>query len=280
MMKYCILCAAPRSGTMALAEAVATAYQVASPPEIFFNIDPEVGLEALHQDPEDRGNFFLFRSRAAASRPELLFPTPAMRQTLWRLYLDHLADAYSNDGVLMDIKYNSWHHLDGYWRFPTEPPGLVQIVRESRIPVVHLVRRNLFALYCSLRRAELSNIWQKKNGDPSHPQTLAVDLGDCLRWMTDMRNMQEQFAGWFHGHPVHTLTFETLFDQGRFAPHVYDVFTEVFGHSPVRELSTGYTKVLPPLNRVVENADAVLDFFANTDFDDLVRGSLGKPSGQ
>jgi hypothetical protein len=157
--EFCVICAAPRSGTTLLAEALERAYDLASPSEVFHeaHANPTVELANVRHAVQ-RSNFFRFRTNCIRERPELLSPDYAARQELFDTYLDHLRKVFEKDRFLIDVKYNSWHHLDGFWRFPTDPPGLIRLLRERKITVVHLVRENLFALYCSLRMAELTDV--------------------------------------------------------------------------------------------------------------------------
>jgi LPS sulfotransferase NodH len=273
--EFCIICAAPRSGTTFLGDAVWSAYDAAWPEEIFHEINAKPGVDFRNaEDWEQRGNFFTFRADAIRHRPELIYPDIRARRALFNLYLDNLRAVFPNDRFLIDIKYNSWHHLDGFWRSPTDPPGLIELVSEKNIPVVHLIRRNLFALYCSLRLAVMSDLWSKKLGDPAETRTLKVDLEDCRRWMTEMASTQKLFAKWLQGHPGHTLTYESLMDNGRFAEGVSEVFTNIFGRRPLHELTTTYTKILPPLYSIIENAQAVVNHFAGTEFEMFVKTSL------
>lgn len=275
MAKFCIICAAPRSGTTFLADAVCAAYEATNSREIFNDAFVEPGFDFRNaEDFQDRANFFMFRADAILRRPELVYQDIGARRALFDQYLDYLREISPTDRCLIDIKYSSWHHLDGYWRFQNDPPGLIELVREKNIPIVHLVRENLFALYCSLQLARLSNIWHSQVEGPSPTKTLKVDIEACRHWMTEMAGTQSLFAEWFHGHPVHTLTYEGLLDHGHFAKDVSDVFTNIFGTPPLRELTTTFRKVLPPLYRIVENAREVIDCFVGTPFESFVKTSL------
>jgi len=275
MSRFCIICAAPRSGTTFLADAVCTAYEATNANEIFNDAYIEPGFDFRNaEDPQDRANFFMFRADAILRRPELVYPDINTRRALFDLYLDHLRETFTTDRCLIDVKYNSWHHLDDYWRFQHESPGLIELVREKNIPIVHLVRENVFALYCSLQLARLSNIWHSRVEGSAASKTLKVDVEDCRQWMTEMAETQSLFAEWLRGQRVQTLTYEGLLDRGHFAKDVSDVFTNVFGIPPIHELTTTYRKVLPPLYRIVENAREVIDRFAGTPFESFVRTSL------
>jgi LPS sulfotransferase NodH len=278
MAEFCIICAAARSGTTFLGDAVRTAYDAAWPEEIFHDGFARPGLD-YRNAPEwqVRSSFFNFCAAAFARRPELSYPDANSRRALLDLYLENLRSVFPEDRYLIDIKYGSWSHFDGFRRRPGEPPYLLELAREKGIPIVHLVRENSFALYCSLRLAILSGIWSLDPGETAGMRTLKVDLEDCRYWMTEASKTQQRFAKWLRGHAVYNLTYESLVENGRFRQGVSDVFTEIFGRPPIRELTTTYTKILPPLSRVVENAEEVLDYFAGTEFEAFVKMSLLEP---
>lgn len=274
LTEFCIVCAAPRSGTTFLSDAVSAAYDTAWPSEIFHNVSKPGPDFRIAEDWDQLGNYFHFRAEALLKRPDLIYPDHTNCRVLFDLYLDHLRELFGKPQLLIDVKYNSWHHFDSFWRFPWDSPYLMHLVRERQIPVVHLVRRNLFSLYCSLRMAEMSTVWHREAGQPENSRMLTVDVKDCHRWMTQMAGTQQLFANWLSGHRVYNLTYENLLENGRFSKEVTDVFARVFGRSPIRELATTYRKVLPPLHGVVQNAPAVLEHFAGTEFDAFVQESL------
>lgn len=275
MNDFCVICAAPRSGTVLLEEAVSRAYQTAWPSEIFDEAFARPGVDYRHSpDAPLRGNFFNFRDEAVRSRPELLFPHLDARRQLFELYLDNLRTLFPNERFLLDIKYTSSHHLDGFWRSPADPPGLIELIRELNIPVVHLVRRNLFSLYVSLRIATISGIWSRTPSKPANRTPLTVDPEPCRLWMANMARTQKLFADWLGACRVYNLTYECLTEEGGFAKTVSGVFTEIFGRPPECDITPGYGKVLPPLGQVVQNALEVRDYFAGSEFENFVNAAL------
>ena len=275
MADFCIICAAPRSGTTFLGDSVRRAYEAAWPGEIFYEVRLEPGIDPRNvEDRHARGNFFTLRARALHQRPELTYPDIDARRALFDLYLDSLRTGFPERRFLLDVKYTSWHHLDGYWRGPKDPPGLIELVREKNIPVVHLVRQNVFALYCSQRLAETSGKWERQAGTPANTGTLTIHPEECHQWMIDMVNTQKMFTKWLAGCTVHALTYENLLDRGSFAHEVAETFTAIFGSQPIRPWTTSFAKVLPPLNRVIENGQTVADYFQGTEFESFVKSSL------
>lgn len=272
---FCILCAAPRSGTTLLGDAVKRGYQCAVPAEIFHE---DCALPALDYrnsaDAQQRGNFFNFRAELIRSRPELYYPHANARRQLFELYLNNLRTLFPNERFLLDIKYTSWHHLDGFRRDPAGPPGLMELIRDRNIPVVHLIRRNLFSLYVSTRIAIASGIWERVPSEPANRATLTIDLDHCRLWMTNMARTQKLFSNWLSGCRVYNLTYESLTEKDAFANAVTGVFTGIFGGPPEGEITPGYAKILPPLHYVVENAGRVRDYFAGSEFEGFVNAAL------
>jgi hypothetical protein len=98
-----------------------TPYQCAWPAEIFHEEFARPGRDYRTSTyPQERGNFFTFREEIVRSRPELLYPHLSARRRLFELYLDNLRALFPKDRFLLDIKFTSWHHLDGFWRDPSD----------------------------------------------------------------------------------------------------------------------------------------------------------------
>jgi hypothetical protein len=275
MSEFCIVCAAPQSGSTFLEGVVQAAYEATGPGEIFLDWAAQPGRD-YRGAPERqvRGNFFNFRAEAFASRPELSYPDVDSRRTLFDLYLENLRSVFRTDRCLLAVDYFSWHHLDGCWRQPHDPPGLLELAREKGIPIVHLVRENIFALYCSLQVALPSGAGARESGEAGEMGTLTVSLEDCRRWLMEISTAQQHFTNWLTGHAVYNLTYESLVEDGRFRQSVSGTFTEIFGRPPIHELALSATDIHPRLSPVIANAEEVLDFFAGTEFEALVRASL------
>jgi hypothetical protein len=92
--------------------------------------------------------------------------------------------------------------------------------------------------------------------------------------MQQLARLQMLFEQWLNGHRLYSLTYEDLLNQGSFTPAVTEVFAEAFGCLPTHELKPRLGKILPPLSQVVENGDCLVDFFAGTEFEACVRGSI------
>jgi tetratricopeptide (TPR) repeat protein len=256
----CIVLAAPRTGSTVLGQAVSEAWQADFLGEVF------------HDEPDHDffgANFFQFRRGLVETAPSLSVPTWKNQRTILQEYCRHVGSISPSGSSILDVKYYSWHHLNQCFVLPHEPPTLVDFVRETSWPIVHLVRNNLFALYCSLKLSQKRGVWHNTSetepvsGRPS----LFVDVDACRVDLERLRSARRLFDGWFCGYQnIYHLTYERMFDGDRFSREVEEVFTKVFGEAPVTALAPSMRKVTPPLCEVVENRAEVLLGLSGTPF--------------
>jgi hypothetical protein len=274
MSVTCILIAPPRSGTTVLGHAVTQAFAAAWPQEIFNGefADPAIDYRRA-DDIHARTNFFNYRHEVLSRRPELSYPTKENQAFLFRGYLDYISGVEKAERLLIDVKYTSLHHLNSYWNLPQERPGLIAIVRDLGLPVIHLQRRNLFALYCSLAYAEASGVWvsfESKTGR----HRIAIDTARCLKYMGQIDAMTRYIRDWFFQYPVAELEYETMLRGESWSDEVRDTFSRIFGMPPVKPLSAVYRKVAPPLREVVTNPGEVLVALRGTPYQAMTEEAL------
>ena len=174
---------------------------------------------------------------------------------------------------LIDVKYTSIHHQDLYWRLPDGRPGLVDIVRELRLPVVHLTRRNLFALYCSLAYAEATGVWAAVDDTNEH-RAIVVDVVRCKAYMEQISAISKSVRDWLSGHGVFELEYEAILGEGIWSDRVADTFSKIYGAPPSAPLKTAYHKATPLLGKIVQNAEEVLLALRGTPFQSMAEEAL------
>ena len=250
-----------------LGDAVSRSFQTVWPQEIFHDqhADPKFDFKTS-PDIGKRLNFFNFRHDVLKGRPPLSLPSMANQSLIFDEYLEYLVHSENTPRYLLDIKYTSWHHLDSYWRVFCQRPHLLAEVMKRQIPIVHLKRSNLFALYCSQKLAAQTGVWQALDDQTRLGRRLTVDVSRCLRELEDIRTTQHLFERWLFGYPVRELEYETLLAAGGFSENVEEVFKGIYGIPPFEPLSTLHRKVTPPLSEVVWNKDEVLQALQGTDF--------------
>lgn len=274
--QFCILLAAARSGTQVLGLAAAKSFGARWLKEVFHEdvADPAVDL-ASEPDIAKKSSFFNFRHQRLREANELSYPSEANQRALFVEYLNYLVDRFGQTALLMDIKYNSWHHLNAYWSYFFDPPGLVKLVREYKIPVVHLVRENSFAQYCSVELATKTGIWY--SAVPiEQSASLHIDVRHCEYRLHMIEKTTEMFKRWFDGHRVYDLSYESMIGSDGFSPKAREIFVNIFGREPRSPLEPEHKKVSPPLHTVIANSDAVRRHFRGSKYSDMIDRALAE----
>ena len=198
-----IMLARQRSGTNALRRVLHGHPEVFASPEVF-HAEPSPGSEF-----EWDMNFFRFLERhpkATAWRSQSV----ALQEEIFLDFLTFLRGFSEKRFVVLDVKLNSTHHLDGPWRSVTDVPSLFMFVKKHRVPTLHLTRRNYLRYYLSWAKAELTDSWAKWDQDPKGPTDeprLEVDVDD-LMWRMDQCRSEELLTSRFLGGPPEYLTFD------------------------------------------------------------------------
>jgi len=274
MAVFCILLADARSGTTLLGDAVSRSFRVVWPGEIFHDEFANARLDFRSSEKiSERFSFFNFRHEVFKTRPELSMPSPANQSLLLREYLEYLKSCEPAGRYLLDVKYASWHHLEPYWRTLQSRPHLLKEAMRLHLPLVHLKRSNLFALYCSQQLATETGVWHVYQERPASDVRLTLDIPRCLRELDLIRSSQRMFDHWLAGY-AHELEYETLISADGFSTQVEQTFTQVYGIAPAEPLSTVHWKVTPPLRHIVVNKDDVLSALRGTDFQKMAEEVL------
>lgn len=250
-----------------LGDAISRSFLALWPNEVFHDgyADPELDFRSS-KNLSQRLGFFNFRHDVLKTRPELSMPSPANQSLLLTEYLEYLATSERADRYLLDVKHTSWHHLEPYWRIFYDRPHMLSEAMRLRLPLVHLKRSNLFALYCSQKFAMETDVWHVLENRAGSDHGMTIDVAHCVSELQNFDAAQRMFDRWLADYPVHELVYEALLTPGGFAKNVEQAFIEIYGVTPVQPLSTVYRKVTPPLRDVVINKDEVLSALRGTDF--------------
>jgi Flp pilus assembly protein TadD len=272
-LNACVVLAAPRTGSTVLGKAASAAWDTDLHGEIFLD-KPEGDNSASHFYD---GNFFQFRRSLLERNSALSVPTYENQRSIFDSYCGYLTSMSECGASLLDIKYYSWHHLNVCFVLPHEPPTLIDFVREANWPVVHLVRENLFALYCSVKLGETTKTWHQNKGGPTAGDrpSLRIDVRACRLEMDRIKAATGLFNRWFEDYDnFHHLTYERLFSGEAFSPEVTMTLTRMFDEPPVRPLIPPLQKVNPRLRNLVENGEEVLRAFEGTSYYSMISEAL------
>ena len=276
MKKFCIVLAGQRTGSTGLGRGLAQLADFRWVSEIFHSdfADPAIDLDS-ESDIVKGSNFFNFRYYQCRLDPTLTMPSEMNQKYLFQEYLKFLENRFDKRGFIIDIKYNSWHHLNTYDLWPESAPFLLKMVCQAEFPILHLIRENLFAQYCSHELAIKSNRWQRLSGEAQITGTLTLDLKEATSFMNQMERQAALFQSFLVGYePYHVLKYEEIFEDDHLSNDVVQYFSELFSCDPKRQAPIPVKKATPHLSKVVENISEVLEYFKETKYDEMVRKSL------
>ena len=185
-----LMLARQRSGTNPLRELLNRHPQIFCTPEVFHNEpSPEADLEV-------ETNFFGFLERhplGTVSRAMSL----EVQETLFVDFLTYLRCFTSKPYLVVDVKYNSAHHLDGPWREVSATPALFHFAVWHRFRVINLTRRNALRSHLSLLKAEMTKRYTIEDGSDGAAADYAVEVDPVemlhvLRLSRDENRLIEQ----------------------------------------------------------------------------------------
>jgi len=279
--RFVILLAAPRTGTTALGDAVTRAFAAGWPQEIFNEAyaDGDIDYRAA-SEIKYRTNFFNFRRDLFADDANRSFPSTDNLQFIFDSYLTYISSVFDDRNILLDIKYTSWHHLNGFWNYIGSEPELLKIVRGREIPIVHLTRQNLFSQYCSSVVAQKTGIWATQDmpsvsSNNSDVGKIVINPAQCAAMMARVAGNRDLFENWLRGYDIQNLVYEEMLTGSGFSSRVGEVFARAFAAQPIEAPTTMYRKVTPPLRDVIANREEVLAYFNETVYRPMVEEALG-----
>lgn len=261
-----ILVAKQRSGTHAFTRLLGSAPEVQNLGEVFFAFAKMLP-----------GTFFEFRQNMIRQIPRLAFPSEHHQAELWNGYCRQMAAQYGESLLLMDIKYNSWHHFNPVWQNPSDPPAMIKLVRKQRLPVIHLIRSNKFSQACSEQIALRRMVWdssQRAHARDERPISLPPEVLE--QHMARSKLETEMFRRYFEGYERYVeLTYEESFADNRLSPKALAGLQAVTDRPGLGEgLETPLRKVISDLNQTLGNAKEIRRYFAKTQWAQQVEASF------
>ncbi|ANM30422.1 hypothetical protein ABI59_13840 [Acidobacteria bacterium Mor1] len=167
-----------RSGTNMVRSLLATHPRLQVYDEIFNARRPEDGEEHVYK----LRNFWNYMLGRAESDPEMVLPM--RRPELIGDYLDALIEASAPAVPVIDIKFNSFHHGNAGWHDLTQPPRLLDLLREREVPLIHLYRRNRLKRALSVQTARKTGIYAVRKEIDTSDRHTEIDpralLGDLV----------------------------------------------------------------------------------------------------
>lgn len=261
---FTVLLARQRTGTNALRSVLDTHPDIHCFGEIFkFE-------EKTSADPLTRaGNYFTFLEQYCAADITRAFPD--RHEQIFADYRAYLTGLTAKRLTLVDVKYNSTHHISAVWRAIADPT-LFTLIKTSGVAVLHLTRRNLLRCVLSHLKGRASNTFHAPVGTPP-PQDTGVTVPpiwlkhQLQRWADEDR----QVAWTFREHPHYKhVEYTDLFPDASGAmagPALVDL-AAWFGLENVFVNRAGLQKQSSlPLDQTITNFEEVRDVLRGTPFE-------------
>lgn len=203
--EFTLLLARQRTGTNALRSVLDTHPDICCFDEVFKLDD--------RQSPDARvraSNYFTFLEHYCAGDVTRAFPD--RHQQLFTAFLAHLRTLTPKRHIVIDVKYNSTHHITGEWR-SLGSPTLFELVRSHGVGVIQLTRHNLLRCLLSTIKGRTSGRYYVRDGAAPPPDlrvTVPVDaaLATMEHWAFEDDVVAGSFADW----PLYTrLEYSALF---------------------------------------------------------------------
>jgi hypothetical protein len=199
---------------------------------------------------------------------------PDQKMAAFEKYLDVLAPADATDDLVLDVKYNTIRTLSGYWDSEYGSGDFVSFISNRKMPVLHLVRRNLFRLYISDLLAQQTGIWHRyaeRSQDEPLPR-LRIDFRSLLVHMRYWMSVTEDYRRRLKGQPGYLeIGYEDLVaerESGSFGPS-FGTLGSFLEKSPTRTqpVPLRFKKTTPEdPAQVVENWDEICRMLRKTEY--------------
>jgi hypothetical protein len=225
--------------------------------------------EVLH--PDDRANPVNFFSYVEDDHVRMSqYCDPNTRADLVESYFQWLEDRFHPRIPIVDVKYRSVHHWNGGWQGAIEPPWIVQYIREHKLPLIHLKRKNNLETYVSGRLAEENQVWHAASADEVKIHEIVVDIRQLSRVIVNTTEEVALMDSWLQGiKTLVVLEYAELFDAEGLANQdkMYLVQKLFQLEKPFEHLKPSFVKQAPRLvTDSITNLSLVERAFRNTDF--------------
>ena len=137
--------------------------------------------------------------------------TPRRSRRIWCI----CASLTSKSRIVLDVKYNSTHHVTDAWREMAEPT-LFTLLQSQGIGVLHLTRRNLLRCLVSMLKAFESRRFHSTDGQPPADRRFSLAPQWALKKMTAWAVEDDLVATAFDGYAFYKrIDYADLFPDAR-----------------------------------------------------------------
>ncbi|HEV8397068.1 MAG TPA: hypothetical protein VGQ37_22455 [Vicinamibacterales bacterium] len=258
-----VLLARQRSGTNALRGVLETHAEICCLNEVFQLADRRSA------DPLIRAsNYFTFLEHYCAGDVTRSFPD--RQPELLAAFLEHLRSLTPKRLIVLDVKYNSTHHLTDVFREMLTPP-FFKLVKDRQIRVLHLTRGNLLRCLISNLKAWRSDRYHVLDGQPPTDGRISLPPQWALEKMNGWLAEDELVAAAFEDYASYKrVDYTDIFPDlsGAIGPRALVDLASWFGVRNAFHNHTTFSKLSSlPLDQTIENIEEVRTVLRGTRFE-------------
>jgi len=192
--EFTVLLARQRSGTNALRSVLDTHRDICCFDEVF-KIEDRQSPEPLTR----ASNYFTFLEHYCAGDITRAFPD--RHREVFTDYLAYLRRLTPKRHIVVDVKYNSTHHISDVWR-SIGSPTLFDLIKASGVGVIQLTRWNLLRCLVSTMKGQSSGRYYVRDGAAPPDLRVVVPpawaLSTMEHWAFEDDFVSGSFADWPH----------------------------------------------------------------------------------
>ena len=169
--------------------------------------------------------------------------------------LAFLHEKYTDDVLVIDAKYNSMGPFNGYGWHINREPQFIAYCKLNKIPIIHLIRKDVFGVLASERLAVRSKIWHLEKGqERDHNSTFHVALKpfkrDYHRILVEATRFYDAVCRY---EKSATLFFEDTLIDNQFQPGSLAQIERILDRPLNVERTARLSKVSPPPQEFIAN---------------------------
>lgn len=160
---------------------------------------------------------------------------------------------------IIDVKYSDYLQLIS-GTLGNIKPWIVDFVYNYNLPFFHIIRKNKLELLISLKIAQITNVWNSKQGDYRYTNKLILDANETKHFILSLIRDDEAICNYFKHYQYYNLmTYETMFNNGNFSQSTIEKVAnalekDIKDFNPIPGSLKQNTK---PLNELIENYDEI-----------------------
>lgn len=255
-MKQVVLLAKQRSGTGALGSALDQHKNIKYFGEVFHH-------DAIHSSP----NYFWHLKKKM--NDDVDYSLPGNLDRKFQDYFEYLHKIEQSSIQIVDVKYSSLHHFNGYWQAPAAAPRIFELLAKNEIPVIHLRRENTLKVHVSGLLAEKNKVWHARELDTINYNTVRVDVNSLMNRLNVDSFQDNQIRSWV-GRLKNVLTLEydqTFSSEGTLTTDAVNEISSFLDVSDIDTLKPVFIKqVKKTISQTIENFDEVKGALLPTEY--------------